>query len=472
MQYISEYSVFQYLDKLNHTATGLDGLPAWFLRLGAPVFCKPVARLFNISLSTSTVPQQWKTASIIPIPKLIQPKRHAGFRPISITPVLTRIMEKTIVRHFLYPALLSPPPSLSFSDQFAFRPAGSQAAAIITLLSLITNSLLTNPFVIVISLDFSKAFDTVRHSTLLEKFAQLPIPDEAYNWLVDYFRGHSHSTVYRDQTSTLKSINASIIQGSGIGPVSYVVNASDLGPMTTGNHLVKFADDTYLIVPASNVDSRSAELNNIEAWAQKNNLTLNRSKSKETLFIDPRRKRQYISPLPLPGVVRETSVTILGVTITDRLSASDHVRGIISNSARTLYALKVLRAHGMCDADLQVVFRSVIVAKLMYASSAWCGFIKEADRQRVDAFLLRSKRCGYCPPDLPSFQQLCELSDEQLFNKIINNDQHLLANLLPPQTIASQNYNLRNRTHNRQLPARSGHLTDSNFFTRMLYANI
>ena len=381
-------------------------------------------------------------------------------------------MEKTIVRHFLYPALLSPPPSLSFSDQFAFRPAGSPAAAIITLLSLITNSLLTNPFVVVISLDFSKAFDTVRHSTLLKKFAELPIPDEAYNWLVDYFRGHSHSTVYRDRTSLPKSINASIIQGSGIGPASYVVNSGDLRVMTTGNQLVKFADDTYLMVPAGNVDTRSAELNNIEAWAQENNLTLNRSKTKEIIFIDPRRKRQYVSPLPLQGVVRDTSITILGVTITDRLSASEHVRRLISNSARTLYALKVLRAHGMSNTALQVVFRSVIVAKLLYASSAWCGFIKEADRQRIDAFLLRSKRCGYCPPDLPSFQQLCETADEQLFTKINNNEQHLLHNLLPPQTIASQNYYLRNRTHNRQLPERTGHLTDSNFITRILFANI
>ena len=105
---------------------------------------------------------------------------------------------------------------MSFSDQFAFRPTGSPTAAIITLLNHITNCLLTNPYVIVISLDFSKAFDTVRHSTLLEKMAQLDIPDEAYNWLVDFFGGHSHSTVYRGQTSTLKSINASIIQGSGI----------------------------------------------------------------------------------------------------------------------------------------------------------------------------------------------------------------------------------------------------------------
>ena len=48
----------QILDKLHPTATGLDSLPAWFLRLGAPAFCKPVAQLFNLSLTTSTFPQQ------------------------------------------------------------------------------------------------------------------------------------------------------------------------------------------------------------------------------------------------------------------------------------------------------------------------------------------------------------------------------------------------------------------------------
>ena len=167
----------------------------------------------------------------------------------------------------------------------------------------------------------------------------------------------------------------------------------------------------------------------------------------------------------------ETSVEILGVNITNGLSASELVRGVVSNSAQTLYALKVLRVHGMCDTALQAIFRSVIVTKLLFASSAWSGFIKEADRQRVDAFLLRSKRCGYWPTNLPSFEELCKTSDEQLVNKVIDNKHHLLYNLLPAQTVASQNYHLRKRQHNRQLPKRLGHLTDSNFVTRMLYAD-
>jgi len=78
------------------TATGLDCFPAWFLRLVTPVFFQPIAYLFNLSLATSAIPKQWKQASIIPIPKSLPPKQHADFRPISNTPVLARIMEKTV----------------------------------------------------------------------------------------------------------------------------------------------------------------------------------------------------------------------------------------------------------------------------------------------------------------------------------------------------------------------------------------
>jgi hypothetical protein len=84
----------------------------------------------------------------------------------------------------------------------------------------------------------------------------------------------------------------------------------------------------------------------------------------------------------------------------------------------------------------------------------------------------QSIRCGYCPSDLPPFEELCQAADQQLFTKILANSGHLLHGLLPPPTAASQTYNLRIRAHNRQLTLHSGHLTESNFLTRMLYANI
>jgi len=113
------------------TATELDGIPSWFLRVAAPIFCSPITQLFNLSLSTSTVPRQWKQAWNHPVPKVIAPIQHSDFRPISITPVLTRALERMIVLDFIYPALQNPT-SLIFHDQFAFRPSGSTTAAIIT----------------------------------------------------------------------------------------------------------------------------------------------------------------------------------------------------------------------------------------------------------------------------------------------------------------------------------------------------
>ena len=86
------------------------------------------------------------------------------------------------------------------------------------------------------------------------------IPDNIYNWVESFFQDHSHSTRFGGQVSALKAISASIVQGSVIGPVSYVTTASDLQPSSPANFIVKYADDTYVIIPAGNISSGPAEL--------------------------------------------------------------------------------------------------------------------------------------------------------------------------------------------------------------------
>jgi len=125
---------------------------------------------------------------------------------------------------YIYPALSLSPPALRFNDQFA----------IVHLLNSVINLLETEPYVIVIiliSLDFSTDFDVVRHSTLLHKLAQLHIPDQIYNWLVGFFDDHSHSTVFREELSSLLYITANIVQGSVTGPAAYVVTPETSSPL-------------------------------------------------------------------------------------------------------------------------------------------------------------------------------------------------------------------------------------------------
>ena len=78
----SELNVFNMLDNLKHSSPGIDGIPVWFLRTGAPLFSEPLTYLFNLSVSTSTVPEQWKVAIIHPIPKITSPQTPSDMRPI------------------------------------------------------------------------------------------------------------------------------------------------------------------------------------------------------------------------------------------------------------------------------------------------------------------------------------------------------------------------------------------------------
>ena len=73
---------------------------------------------------------------------------------------------------------------------------------------------------------------------------------------MDFFEGLSHCTKFQQHTSPTADITASIVQGSAVGPAAYVVNASDLSAATSGNDLVKFANDIYIVVPASNIRTR------------------------------------------------------------------------------------------------------------------------------------------------------------------------------------------------------------------------
>jgi Reverse transcriptase (RNA-dependent DNA polymerase) len=138
-------------------------------------------------------------------------------------------VERIVVEEYMYPSFLCSPPSLYFSDQFAFQPTASTTAALVHLLRPISNHLQTNPYVIVYAMDFSKAFDSVRHISVLDRLSQLEIPDHIYNWIQDFLKHHSHCTKFGDEVSNFQNIMASIIQGSSIGP-AYAVTASHLRP--------------------------------------------------------------------------------------------------------------------------------------------------------------------------------------------------------------------------------------------------
>ena len=188
--------------------------------------------------------------------------------------------------------------------------------------------------------------------------------------------------------------------------------------------------------------------------------------------MDNRRKHSSQLPAELTDIKRVDSINILGVTVTNTLTVNEHVDRVLSNCAQSVFALKTLRAHGLNRECLQNVFNAVILAKLTYAVSAWIGFTRAAERERIEAFIRRCKRSELCSTETKTFAQICEVYDNQLFSKIIRNPCHILNHLLPPVSAAAENYSLRPRKHNRLLPERTTRLFDANFIYRNLYCDI
>ena len=363
---------------------GRDSIPSWFLRIVAPFLAEPLSEVYNLSLNKAFVPKQWKSSIITPVAKTSKPAQCADFRPISVTPLLSRLLEKIVVSKFLYPALIHPKCEQLFRDQFAFRPTGSTTSALISLIHHVSSLLQNYPYVHVFALDFSKAFDTVRHSTLASKCADLPIEDEVHNWVLEFLDDRVHCTQFGGIISAERRINVSIVQGSGIGPVSYVICASDLQALHTGNAFDKYADDSYLIVPSINSSTIPDEFRHISDWASANNLKINTNKTKEMIFHGPRVNSQTFPP-PLDGITRVTTMNVLGVHIQSNLSFRDHVDHLVRQSAQTMYALRILRHHGLCGPPLWEVAGATLMSRLTYASSAWWGFIDAEGRKRLNS---------------------------------------------------------------------------------------
>jgi len=140
--------------------------------VAAPIYCKTIAYKSVQHLALLRPQYRGSGKKLRSDPKLPAPKKHADYRPLHhITPIMSRLMQRNMFRTFLYPTLLDPPPSLAFSDQFAFHPSGSTSAAVISLLHTVINLLQFNPFVVVISLDFS--IGVRHHPTTLHAVVQV-----------------------------------------------------------------------------------------------------------------------------------------------------------------------------------------------------------------------------------------------------------------------------------------------------------
>ena len=146
------------------------------------------------------------------------------------------------------------------------------------------------------------------------------------------------------------------------------------------NVILKYADDEYLIIPANNQNTCKAEIQDIEQWANTNNLKLNRSKSKEIVFTKQRSCQQTDLPLPPPIVIVEGESNIswswasLSHTTIQWILPTSTTLLLVVHMFCMDCTVHTLRRHGMPLPALHSVFQSTAMVKVTYAAPAWWGF--------------------------------------------------------------------------------------------------
>lgn len=218
--------VQRYIEQLNVTkATGLDDISAKFLKLGGPALYESITNLCNLSIMTNTFPDKWKCAKVTPIPKKPNNIEPSNFRPISVLPVLSKIIEKHVHTH-LYDFLTKY--NLLSDRQFGFRPKHSCQTALTLMIEEWLQELQDGNTVGTLMIDFTKAFDLVDHNILLTKLELYKCNKNTVNWFRSYLKDRQQNVCISLTKSELQPIHKGVPQGSILGPLLFILYVNDI----------------------------------------------------------------------------------------------------------------------------------------------------------------------------------------------------------------------------------------------------
>ena len=236
--------------------------------------------LINLCLTHGVFPSALKIAVVKPVFKSGDKKSLTNYRPISILPYLSKLLEKII--HLRIMSFLNKSNILS-SCQFGFQKNKSTLMPLLLLQENITKALENGNVVCGIYLDLKKAFDTVDHAILLEKLKRYGFTNSPLNLIKSYLSNRKQCVEFDGVRSELKQVNIGVPQGSILGPLLFLVYVNDFPNISKMAKFLLYADDTAIFLESKNAKSLQPlidrECIQIWRWLHLNKLSLNTQKT-------------------------------------------------------------------------------------------------------------------------------------------------------------------------------------------------
>lgn len=361
------------INKLNiNKAPGYDLITGKIMKELPEVCITYLTQIYNAILQRKFVPAQWKVAEIILILKPGKtPDKVTSYRPISLLPIASKIMEILIIKR-LKPVIANS--QLIPSHQFGFREAHGTVEQVHRLVEKINNAFEHKQYCSAAFLDISQAFDRVWHEGLLYKILKT-LPTNLYLLIKSYLKQRHFYVKHGEDQSGLHEIKAGVPQGSVMGPVLYLMYTFDL-PTTKDVLVGTFADDTALIATHEKPEVASAKLqrslNEVELWLKDWRIKANESKSVHVTFS----LRQGSCPaVELNGIQipHKEDVRYLGIYLDRRLTWRKHIftkRKALSHQLRKLYWMLTRKSKLSLDNKL-LLYKQILKPVWSYGAELW-----------------------------------------------------------------------------------------------------
>ena len=221
---------------------GSGGISPRILKECAYELVPSLTKLFNLSLSTGELPGKWKKGNIVPIYKSGGRTLAENYRPVSLTSIVVKILERVVHKHVMN---FLTEEHLLCENQHGFRKYRSCLTQLLQLLHHWFAVLDKRGAVDVAFLDFAKAFDKVSHPHLFSKLQSHGIKGQLFEWIKNFLLRRNQRVVINGHESNWLEITSGVPQGSILGPMIFLLYINDL-PSCVSSNIDLFADDSVL----------------------------------------------------------------------------------------------------------------------------------------------------------------------------------------------------------------------------------